>query len=190
MTPVLLHGHGLALWISAICSLKGEDNGMAILWQNGIHSVDNSAPPLNTCGAKGGFLLLEYSLFTKGSAEVQSYRKLQGGSFFWDLSGLNWVTHYIKFLPWYSIHVFFLEHGQIRLWSGCVSWLWPGCVCCLSVYSNGGTELWKTLHLAEFILWKKEKWGNLLWIHFSRASGSWSPLLLCLSRVSYFSVYS
>lgn len=89
MTPVLLHGHGLALWISAICRLDGEDNGITILWHNGIHSVDHSAPPLNTCGAKGGSLLLENSVFTKDSAEVQSYRKLQGGSFFRELSGLN-----------------------------------------------------------------------------------------------------
>lgn len=132
MTTVLLHGHGLALWISAICSLNGEENGIAMLWHNGIHSVDNSAPSLNTCGAKGGFLLLEYSLFTKGSAEVQSYRKLQGGSFFWGLPGLNWVTHYIKFLPWYSIHVFFpgAWTDQTLIWVCELTVAW---VCVLSV---------------------------------------------------------
>lgn len=107
MTPVLLHGHGLALWISVIWSLSGEDNGITILWHNGIHFVDNSEQPLSTCGANGGFLLLEHSIFTKGSAEVQSYRKLQGGSFFRALSGLNWVSSYDKFLAMHSIHVFF-----------------------------------------------------------------------------------
>lgn len=152
MTPVLLHGRGLALWISAICSLNGEDNGMTILWQNGIHSVDNSAPPGSSCGAKGGFLLLEYSVLTKGPGEVQSCRKLQGGSFFGELSGLNWLTSYSKFLPRYSIHVFFPG-----AWTDQVYWLQPGCVSCLSVYSNGGTELWKKLQLAAFMLRKNRR---------------------------------
>lgn len=173
MTPAPLHGHGLALWVSAICRLNGEDNGMTILWHNGIHSVDNPAPPGSSWGAKGSFLLLEQSVLTKGSAEVQSYKKLQWGSSFWELSGLNWVTYYAKFLPWYSVHAFF-PGG----WTDQVCWLWPGSVCAVCLYIQmGKLSCGKHCNSLHSCYGKREKWGNLLWIHLSRASGSWSHLL-------------
>lgn len=123
MAPVLLKSGWLLLWIIAICSLSGEDDGTTIPWHHGIHST----PAGSNCGAKGGCLLPEASVLTKGSSEVQSYGKLKGESFFWELTGLNRVTYCGTFPPWCLIHVFFSG-----AWPDRVCWLWPW-VCELSV---------------------------------------------------------
>lgn len=147
MAPVLLNSGWLLLWIIAICSLSGEDDRTTIPWHNGIHcTVDNSTPPGSNCGAKGGCLLPEDSVLTKSSCEVQSYRKLKGGSFFWEL---NCVAYCGMFLPWCLIHVLFPE-----AWPDQRCWLWP-CVCELFAYSNWRSALWKTLQLAAFLLQRR-----------------------------------
>ena len=155
MAPVLLNSGWLLLWIIAICSLSGEDDGTTIPWHNGIHcTVDNSTPPGSNCGAKGGCLLPEDShLFLR--------------TIWLELSDLLWHVSALVFnpcaFPWSMA-----RPGILALALG--AW-----AVCLHIQTSG-----KHCNSLHSCYGERGKWSNLLWIHLSKASasGSWSHLLL------------
>lgn len=112
--------------------------------------MDNSTSPGS--GAKCGCLFPEDWVLSKASSEVQSYRKLKGEYFFFFL-GTVWLEP--SDLLWHVSALVFNPCAFPGAWpdKGCCSG--PGCVSCLSAYSNWRTAPWKMLELTAFRLWRK-----------------------------------
>lgn len=190
MASILLNGGWLLLWIIAICSLIWEDDrmtipglmGSTVLWITRLWSK-------------------VWLLVSKGLGALKSFtwgailQETKGRVFFfsfWQWSGLNRVTYCDMFLPWYLIHVPSLEYGQSRD-AALALGVWAVCL----HIQTGELRCWKCHNSPHSGCGERNKWGNLPWIHLSRASasGSWSHLLLlapwnltlaCLQLVHYF----